>query len=148
MSTLELLERHKPHLVYDRQEQFFADSAAEMTDAPGMSLYRADRKTIVAHSDEGKGPALLRLASLSRAGYEPGDYLSIASKDYAGVYRDLHVQPKYRNRVYGRAFPADGPVEWLQYWFFYFYNDSPADQVADPLRPARGRLGDGPSPPR
>jgi len=44
----ELLERHKPHLVYDSQETYLADSAAEWTDAPGNALKRADGMILAA----------------------------------------------------------------------------------------------------
>ena len=36
-----------------------------------------------------------------------------------------HAQPAIGDHVYGNAIPtADGKVVWLQYWFFYYYNDS------------------------
>ena len=37
-----LLERHKPRLVYDSHEAYFADSAATWTDSPTNVLRRAD----------------------------------------------------------------------------------------------------------
>ena len=41
-----LLERHRPRLVYDAQEPYFADSAAIWTDSPTNVLRRADGTVI------------------------------------------------------------------------------------------------------
>ena len=37
----DLLKRFQPVLRYDSNEQFFADSAEQYTDAPGITLRRA-----------------------------------------------------------------------------------------------------------
>ena len=126
----ELLERYKPHLIYDSQESYFADSAAEWTDAPGHLLLRADRKTVLAATSPEEGQPQLSLDFLADKRYASGkgvrrtDLISRPKKDYLEAYRHLHPEQRYRNRVYGRA--VDGRAQrWLQYWFFYFYNDAP-----------------------
>jgi hypothetical protein len=35
----------------------------------------------------------------------------------------MHSQPKYANFVHGRAVRDGAGTLWLQYWFFYYYND-------------------------
>ena len=57
-----LLERHKPRLVYDSHEAYFADSAAIWTDSPTNVLKRADG-TVLAK------PPKLTLAFLGETAY-------------------------------------------------------------------------------
>ena len=61
-----LLERHKPRLVYDSHEAYFADSAAIWTDSPTNALRRADGATIAT-------PPKLALAYLGPQTYADGD---------------------------------------------------------------------------
>jgi hypothetical protein len=125
----ELLHRHTPQLIYDSQETYFADSAAEWTDAPGNTLKREDG-TVLAAAKPGPGQAQLSLDFLragryaSRAKVSGGDAIGHATKDYLESYRALHPQERYRNRIYGRAVDGEDNL-WLQYWFFYYYNDAP-----------------------
>jgi hypothetical protein len=123
-----LLARHQPVLRYDSQEVYFADSAAEWTDADGQVLERATGELLAATPPRDGKPAL-SLPFLAPARYAdgepvaPGDCIGRSAQDYVQAVRRLHVQPQYRNRMYGRwATGADERV-WLQYWFFYFYND-------------------------
>ena len=51
------------------------------------------------------------------------DVISDPSKDYRDQARTLHQQPGLANRVYGHAAVDANGDQWLQYWFFYFYND-------------------------
>jgi hypothetical protein len=119
-STEELLKRHKPVLKYDSQEVYFADSAAEWTDNPGNVLLDASGQT-VAVAGEGLDLALLAKACKDGTATD-NDVISDPARDYQEQARRLHAQNDYRNRVYGRAM-VEGDVVWLQYWFFYFYND-------------------------
>jgi hypothetical protein len=123
----DLLRRHQPGLKYDSMEQYFCDSAAEWTDNPGNELRRADG----AHS---LGELLasgtkLTLGHLGATEY--ADAKEVRSDDRIGDpkknYREQYValrtkRPELRNRMYGHAVEAEGRL-WLQYWFFYFYND-------------------------
>ncbi len=120
-----LLARHQPVLRYDSQEMYFADSAAEWTDDSVQVLQRADGTTIAAAPPAGP----LALGFLGPATYadgEPaaaGDCISRPPHDYVAAARRLHLNPAYRNRMHGRwATGGDGRI-WLQYWFWYFYND-------------------------
>lgn len=123
MTPDELLVRFKPQLLYDSQEAFFADSAEQMTANPGNQLRRAGGQVVA----EG---AELTLALLAAARYANGvdveadDMLGIQGTDYRTQYARLReARPDLRNRIYGHA-RADGEGRlWLQYWFWYFYND-------------------------
>jgi hypothetical protein len=121
IDPLEQLHLHQPVLKYDSQECYFADSAAEWTNNPGNVLIRTDGSTVRSESDGGE----LSLGYLgerypSGAKAQEGDLISDPARDYAEQARKLHEDELYRNRIYGRV-TADG--SWLQYWFFYFYND-------------------------
>ncbi len=123
----ELLQRHQPGLKYDSMEQYFCDSAAEWTDNPGNELRRAD-------TAKGLGELLAKGRDLSlgtlRAGHYAGggevlgtDRIGDPGRDYRQQYVALRAgRPDLRNRMYGHAVESGG-VLWLQYWFFYFYND-------------------------
>jgi hypothetical protein len=121
-TTEELLARHQPVLKYDSQESYFADSAAEWTDNPGNRLTDKAGNVIVA---AGHG---LSLAFLG-ATYDNGraatgdDRIGDPGTNYADQARRLHVLPGYANRIYGHAVLDAADDLWLQYWFFYFYND-------------------------
>lgn len=123
-----LLQRHMPLLRYDKQEVYFADSAATWTDGPQQLLRDAGGK-VLASARPSNGQAQLSLAFLRTGTYETGkpaaseDYVGCTTRDYEQLARRLHVKPKYRNRIYGRWVTGSDGRLWLQYWFFYFYND-------------------------
>jgi hypothetical protein len=127
-----LLRRFQPQLLYDSNEAFFADSAAEFTDNPGNALYRygddGERGELLAAAAPKQGEQQLSLAFLGHPNYANGvpyqdrDAISDPTKDYRDQYVALRQKPGYKNRMYGRAKESDGRL-WLQYWFFYFYND-------------------------
>jgi hypothetical protein len=106
VSPDELLTRFKPQLRYDSQEAFFADSAEEMTANPGNQLRRPDGDVLA------EGDALT-LELLGYPNYANGE--DAEADDVLG--QDL------RNRIYGHAATDSGGRLWLQYWFWYFYND-------------------------
>lgn len=124
-----LLARHRPLLRCDSQETYFADAASEWTDAPGNALRRGDG-TLLAASD-GSAATPLSLALLAPGSYrdpaatpvQAGDRIGHQSEDYVAAARRLHALPQYGNRMYGRASRGSDGRLWLQYWFFYFYND-------------------------
>jgi hypothetical protein len=117
-----LLARHSPRLVYDSQEAYFADSAATWTDSRFNVLRRADG-TLLAK------PPQLALGYLGAHTYSDGkpvlgdDTIGETTKDYAKHAAALHAQPGYRNRIHARARRDSQGRLWLQYWFFYYYND-------------------------
>ena len=124
-----LLAKHRPVLRYDSHELYFADSAAEMTDNPANVL-RDPAGALVAAATPQAGQTQLSLNLLGQAQYPNGeapnkeDRLGDTTKNYVEEARELHLNPNYRNQMYGRwvKSQADGSW-WLQYWFFYFYND-------------------------
>ena len=117
-----LLERHRPRLVYDSHEAYFADSAATWTDSPTNVLRRADG-TVLAK------PPQLSLALLGPHAYANGksvlatDVIGDTSRDYSAHAAAMHRQAKYKDRVYGHARRDKQNRLWLQYWLFYYYND-------------------------
>jgi hypothetical protein len=122
MSTpAELLRTHRPFLKYDSQENYFADSAAEWTDNPGNRL--KNRKGDVL-ATAGNGLSLDFLGTTYPDGTQgrKTDLIGNPSRKYAQQARALHADKTYANQMYGHTV-ADGDELWLQYWFFYFYND-------------------------
>jgi hypothetical protein len=119
-----LLRRHLPFLKYDSHECYFADSAAEWTDYTANRLLRGETVLAAATPDGTPKLSLSFLGSSYTSGdkADEGDVIGNAERDYAKAARLLHQQKEYRNRIYGH-FVADGDERWLQYWFFYFYND-------------------------
>jgi hypothetical protein len=120
-----LLRRHLPQLKYDSHEVYFADSAAEWTDYTANRLMRGDTEIAAATPAEGVPKLSLDFLGPTYPGdvkAEEGDVIGDAERDYAKAARLLHQQKEYRNRIYGRLV-INGDERWLQYWFFYFYND-------------------------
>jgi hypothetical protein len=125
----DLLGRFQPQLRYDTNETFFADSAAQLTDDPGDQLRRAPAAGGTPGEVLASGGAGLSLDLLSVGGYGDGkpfmggDRLGYAGRDYRDRGRILHMHDEYKNVCYGRAKQGGDGRLWLQYWFFYFYND-------------------------
>ena len=127
-----LLRRYQPQLRYDSNEAFFADSAAEWTDNPPNTLtrdFRDDRPgELLAAAKPQSGQAQLSLDFLAPSHYANGksveatDFIGCSRRDYRDQYVALRQDHAYANRMYGRVKEDRGRV-WLQYWFFYFYND-------------------------
>ncbi|MEA2242439.1 MAG: hypothetical protein QOD24_1995 [Solirubrobacteraceae bacterium] len=129
-----LLRRFQPALRYDSNEQFFADSAAQFTEAPGIELRRAPTAAgtsgaVIARSVPVAGEPKLTLSFLGPQTYANGaqvqrsDVIGIQGRDYRARYARLRrARPDLSNRIYGHAVEAGGRV-WLQYWMWYFYND-------------------------
>jgi hypothetical protein len=122
-----LLERHKPRLVYDSIEAYFADSAAIWTDFKFTRLNRAGGAVVAPQ---------LSLAFLGASKYADGkpvsanDTIGETTRDYKKHAADAHANVRYRNRVHGRAKRDDQNRLWLQYWCFYYYNNF---QLAGPF---------------
>jgi hypothetical protein len=130
----ELLERFAPVLRYDSNEQFFADSAAQYTDTPGLTLRRAPPAPgrageVIASAEPSGDEAQLALDFLGPKTYangtqvDKGDVIGVRGRDYRVQYVRLRTsRPELNNRVYARAAEVNGRL-WLQYWMWYFYND-------------------------
>ena len=138
-----LLASYAPVLKYDSHEAFFANHVRAMTDAPAWCLARATeqhgRSThVIAGHAPGPHPLDLDFLTLDGQGRYPsgdafadGDHFSLqligpdAFTDRSGDYRALERQipTGLRDRVFGRTVRGEEGV-WLQYWFFYLYNDA------------------------
>jgi hypothetical protein len=118
----ELLATHRPFLKYDSQESYFADSAAEMTDNPGNRLVRTDG-TVLATAGDDLSLAFLGVKYPDKSRAARTDVISDPGRNYRDQARALHQNPAYRNRMYGHTVTDGTGRLWLQYWFFYFYND-------------------------
>jgi hypothetical protein len=139
-----LLHDHRPILVYDSRETYFADAASSIVvnafdGGPGEPY----RTRLMRGGQELPGAGGLALASLSdnyadggRA--EPDDHLAPGPEPAADARR-LHMSPEHANVVYGRVAPRKGGGRWLQYWFFYFMSSKGVPGV----RSATGPLGFG-----
>lgn len=112
-----LLERHRPRLVYDSQEAYFASHAAIWTDSPTNVLRRAGGTV---------APPRLNLGFLGPHTYADGrrvlaaDTIGDTTRTYAANAKAL---PHYRDIVHGHARRDRHGRLWLQYWLFYYYND-------------------------
>jgi hypothetical protein len=135
-SDADLLARYAPALCYDSQEAFFADDAAQMAVNPGNRLLREAKAgqpaEVIAAATPSAGQERLRLELIGAGTYHDAaqtkvaktDRLSIRGRNYREQYRALRTaNPELRNRVYGHAVRDGDGALWLQYWFFYFYND-------------------------
>jgi hypothetical protein len=130
----DLLDRFSPVLRYDSQGSFFADSARMMTDHVATdgrrsnSLRRQSGEVVAAAKPKG-GQSQLSIDFLASQRYANGvsaekdDYLDAVGKDYVLAAREMHGNPQYANRCYGHAVHDDAGTLFLQYWFFYYYND-------------------------
>ena len=129
-STTDLLRAYSPHLRYETQETYFADSAAEMTD----NFVVGSRQNYLANGSGSRLAAAnpadllanLSLAFLGDPAYADGrtaattDYLDAANTTYQQDAQRMRAAG-YGDRVYGRAVTAGGKT-WLQYWLFSYYN--------------------------
>lgn len=129
---VELLERHRPLLQYDSLENFRAEEVAAICSLalPGRSntLHRADGTLIAAAAPRGKeaklhpgflgGPVYANGAPTDR-----GDYLDECGATHAADAAELWRQPDRSDVVYGRARHDEEGRLWLQYWFFFYFDD-------------------------
>ena len=93
-------------------------------DNPGNELIRATGE-VVAIAGAAPPQTALSLDLLgSYSDPEPADAIADPRRDYQAQYAALRTSGDYRNRVYGRIATDREGSQWLQYWFFYFYNDT------------------------
>ena len=126
-----LLERHRPLLQYDSLETCRAGSVAAICEfaAPGRcnTLHREDGTLIAAAEPSGEEPRLD--AGFLRGSTYPngelvrgGDYVEECGGFRAADARAMRRQGR-GDVAYGHA-RRDGEGRlWLQYWFFYYYDD-------------------------
>jgi Vacuolar protein sorting-associated protein 62 len=117
---LELLERHKPVLRFDRQYDYRLASVQGVVDNPGNLLMTRYGEVI---ARAGGDPALtLGLLSAYPDEREPSkdDQLRFAP-NVLGDARAMEGRGEHGARLYGRVC-EDGARTWLQYWFWLYYN--------------------------
>ena len=128
----DLLERHRPLLQYDSLENFRADEAGSICSLalPGRcnTLHRADGTLIAAVEPRGE-EAKLHLGFLGGPVYangaptQRGDYLDECGASHAADALELWRRPEKSDVVYGHARHDEDGRLWLQYWFFYYFDD-------------------------
>lgn len=136
MTDEELLARYAPYLQYDSLESFRSDSAATMPehffdDGSRWSYANVLKRKggdVLASARPKDDEAQLDLAFLGKryASGKPAratDFLDAAGRRYVEDARRLHADPRYGDRTYGRVVREPAGATWLQYWFFYYYND-------------------------
>jgi hypothetical protein len=127
-----LLERFRPFVQYDSLESYRSDSVATITNLVAgrrcNTLHRADGGLIAAAAPGGE-EAQLDLDFLGGQTYSNGeqvrrdDYLGESGASYAADARLMRTRIGCADVVYGHARHDDTGQLWLQYWFFYYYND-------------------------
>jgi hypothetical protein len=126
----------------DDGEHFFPLRVTAITNNPGNQLQRANGDVLAERHEDGTGLTIGYL----RAGLYPHINQDVRDSDvidersnsldiYKADAKRFQEDPHYRDRIYGhvvrhyeQGFLAGA---WLQYWFFYYYNDFPGTDVGD-----------------
>jgi hypothetical protein len=130
-----MLLDYVPQLLYDSQSNYRADSAATITNNLPNTLHRMHDGEIIADHYPALGvPPFtdapdLSLDFLSWPNYQNGagtyalvaDHLDEAEATRVADSQQLHLQ--YGNHIYGHYVIDSAGDAWLQYWFFYYYNE-------------------------
>jgi hypothetical protein len=122
-TSRELLERYLPVLRYDSNETFFADAVEVMAGANNAFQ-------LTTASGEAIAPGPVRPGVLRAGTYSDGrrvaatDRLTGTRRDYREQAFELHPHQDLRNVVYAHAQRGSDDRLWLQYWYFYLYNDA------------------------
>jgi hypothetical protein len=121
-----LLNHYAPQLRYDATELYYSDSAEEATlpqDNKVHTFTDAGDVTLAAHGVSGVDE--LNLGWLGAHASDPGaaDSRIDEGDDSEDDAAALHAESDLANQTYGRAVQDSSGKWWLQYWFFYYYND-------------------------
>jgi Vacuolar protein sorting-associated protein 62 len=136
----DVLMAHVPVLQYDSHELYYADSARTLIEnffvggplaAYGNVLRRRDGTVIASASGDTADEGRLTVKFLAPEGgtypngeaVSPDDYLDASTNAYVADARRQHQAPGLGNVIYGAVRPGAGGKRWLQYWFFFYYND-------------------------
>jgi hypothetical protein len=140
-----LLTKLQPVVRFDSHEAFFAHDVRAMADNVSFRLMRdvdstQTKEAVIATHDSGLSAEFLGPDTYpNKMPFVRGDHLALylggpdPFVDRIGDYRQLErdLDPRVRNFVYGRAVGANGRSVnnlegevWLQYWYFYLYNDA------------------------
>ncbi len=132
-----LLRRYAPYLRYDSLESFRADSAAVLPEHvvpggagwSGSNVLRRKDGTVLAAARPRPGQAALTLGFLGEGRYADAttvrrdDLIDAVGRDYVADARRMHADPRHADVCYGSAAHDRDGALWLQYWFFYYFND-------------------------
>jgi hypothetical protein len=131
----ELLARYSPFVRYDSLEAYSADSPATMTDCKTAANPHGNLLVHGGHELAAAGAtrreAVLDLAFLNGGHYPDAahtavaaeDYIDVVGKEYIAEAHAMHLLSGMANQVYGHTVRDRQGALWLQYWFFYYYND-------------------------
>jgi hypothetical protein len=114
VTELDLLRSLSPVLRYDTHEAFFADHPDDFVGLPGVTLDGRHITLADLPGDRGTGPARCNSDA----------HLSDSDHDYRAQARAGHDDPRLRDRIFGRVARDHDHRTWLQYWFWYLYNDA------------------------
>ncbi len=131
-----LLLQYAPTLKYDSTETYRALGVESITNLYGGSEPGESNRLVeeegeaIAYSNPKLSEPHLSLSLLVPKGKNyPGSKVSVAKSDrlvergsYAEDAAVLQEEPSIGDRIYERAFYAEGQW-WLQYWFWYYYDD-------------------------
>lgn len=133
------LNRHLPAMRYDSDEHFFPVRVNAMTDNVGNRLERENEALLAERRRGGRGLNVRYLRGIPPGFYPNGDAILESDKlDVRGDDPDaaredatrFQNSSRYGDRVYGRIVYVRSRGNevrgaWLQYWFYYYYNDFP-----------------------
>ncbi len=102
-----------------------------IADFPRGNALRQDSEKVLAEVVPPAGESKLELGFLRADNYSDSaetkvsadDYLDVTGKYYVEEAREMHTRPDYGDQVYGHAKRDEKGALWLQYWFFYYYNN-------------------------
>jgi hypothetical protein len=142
-----LLDRYSPTLRYDEQEPYRADAAdtitwpADLSDPERANSLERENGAILASANSTLGYPTLTLGSLpaaTSATYPFGDAvldqdrIDERNETYQADAATMHMDPNLKNKIYSRKVRDATGKLWLQYWFFYYYNEATfGDHEAD-----------------
>jgi hypothetical protein len=122
-----LLARHLPLLRFDHRERYFPLAAEAWTDCPGHLLRRADGAVLAEAAQAAASSLALSFLGPQRyrdgAPVRAGDAIVSPGRRYRAKATALQSDPRYADRVYARAQTGSDGRRWLQYRWFYFFND-------------------------
>jgi hypothetical protein len=123
--SAQLLHTYQPYLKYDSQEAYFADAAGIFVVSPGMRLRHKGKSIDIAVAGAALSLALLAHDPYSgtQERWSETDTIGCPDKQYRQRAAALHQEPGYANRCYGHVVTDRDGATWLQYWYFYFFND-------------------------
>lgn len=135
------LYRHRPVLKFDSGEKFFPVRAEAVTNHNGNRLTRENRD-LIRERVNGRGLSIRYLRhgdsnyptpdvngdrdvrgsdDVNLLGLKPGDFVGDDRRLENAIYTRICYQ-REGTRITGA---------WLQYWFFYYYNDYPGTDAGD-----------------